>query len=243
MIFWRIFSKDNITRIGVGVANWYHDGEKEIGENAASPGERPSPAVPAVRPRLVRGAVRRAVRVGSGFLGLGLAGVQVLAEPGQGLVGDNEAGGDEGLGESDDALAAGVLILGIVNGEEVVAGLGALADGEEDEVLAVGPQLAGGLLQRGQPLVHLAEHLVAERVGLFHVRRHVLVRPRQVGDYGLRQRLVRRVAQLYRLLAVRVLLDGRQAVAHEGVLGDVLSSSGERGPQLLVAVTRSHFHP
>ena len=83
-------------------------GKKEMGGSAASPGERSSPAVPAVWPRLVRGAVRGAVRVGSGFLGLGLAGVQVLFEPGQSLVGDNEAGGDEGLGESDDALAAGV---------------------------------------------------------------------------------------------------------------------------------------
>ena len=155
---------------------------------------------------------RGLVRVGmSGAIGslfrLGLASAQVLAEPVDRLVRNDQAGRNGRRAVRDQALASDVLVLGVVDLEDVVLGLGALAHGEEDDALAVAPELARGLLQDGESRVHLGEHLVADRVSLLDVRRHVLVRLREVGDHGLRERLVRRVAQLYRLLAIGVLLD------------------------------------
>lgn len=150
----------------------------------------------------------------------------------------DQTGGDGSLAVSHQTISSNVLILGVVDLEDMVLGLGALAHGEEHDALAVAPELARRLLQDGEPLVDLGEDLVANRVGLLDVGRDVFVRLGKIGDDGLRERLVRRVAELERLLAVGVLLDVGQAIAHDGILGEVLSPSCSSASESLVTARR-----
>lgn len=165
----------------------------------------------------------------SSLLGLVLTRSEEITEVVESLRGDDQARREQRLSVCHNAIAANLLILGVVDTEQVVGGLLALGDGEEGDVLAVGDDLFCWLLEDGQLLVDLGQGSGAEVVDLLDVGRDVLVGPGKVGDDGLREGLVGRVAQLYRLLAVGVALERREGIAHDGVAGDVLRQGESSG--------------
>lgn len=112
----------------------------------------------------------------------------------------------------------------------MVLALEALAEREQDETLGVRVEVGRRLLDNGKALVDLAEGLLAQGVDLLDVGRDVVVGPAQVGEDGLGQRLVGRVAERDGLLAILVASDGVDAVADDRVVEDVLQGSArDRG--------------
>lgn len=161
-----------------------------------------------------------------GLGGVGLLGGEQPAEPAQRLVADDEGGGDGGLAVGDDAALLRLLDLGGVDFEDVVAALETLVEGEEDQATGVAVELAGGLLDGGEALVEAVERLVADGVGSLDVGRDVLVGPGEPGQDGAGKGLVGRIAEFDGALAEVVGLDDVDAVADEGVVGQMLGPNG-----------------
>ena len=163
--------------------------------------------------------------VAGSLAGLGLLGVEDGAEPGQGLVADDERGDDGSLAVGDQA---GLLILLVLAGkdvEDVVAALDALVVRQQDEALGVVVQVVGGPLDDGEALVDAGQGLVAEGVGLGQEGDDVTVGLGEVGDDGGGEGLVGGVAQLDAAPAVLVPLDGVDGVADDGVVHQMLLES------------------
>lgn len=127
----------------------------------------------------------------------------------------------------NEAVAADLLDLGRVHLEDVILGLQAGVVGKQDDALGAGVELVGGLLDEGSLLVHLGEGMVAEAVGLDEVGTNELKRAVEVRDERLGEGLVGRVAELNGLLAVRVLLEGGDAVVDDGIVEEMLTSREE----------------
>lgn len=156
---------------------------------------------------------------------LGLLGRDEGADPGQGLVTDDNGRDDGSLAVANVAALLIILDLGRVDVEDVVAALKGLVVGQQDEALGVGVELAGGLLDEGEALVEAVERLVAERVDAGDVGRDVLVGLGEVGQDGGGEGLVGRVAELEGALGILVGLEGVDAVADERVVQQVLLRS------------------
>ena len=146
---------------------------------------------------------------------------EVPAHPPIRLAADGDARDDDGPAVPNNAILAVALLLLAEDAQDVLAALGALAQGEQHELAAVVVQLAGGLLDGREARVERRERRVAERVGLLHVRRHEAVGPREVGEEGLQAR-ERGAGQGEGLGAVGVGLEGGDGVGDEGVGGEVL---------------------
>jgi len=158
----------------------------------------------------------------AGILSCSLTRAQDVADPLQAFTSDDQSGRDQSLSMSHNTVATNVLVLGVVDAEEVVRGLLALDDGEEDKLLAISIYLLAGLLQGGQTLVDLVQDTRTEMVGLLDIRRDILVGLGENRQYGLRERLICGVAQLYRSLAVGIALVDFESIVDDGVAGDVL---------------------
>lgn len=159
------------------------------------------------------------------LLRLGLLLAEEGADPLHGLGGDDDGGAQGGLAVDDEpvaALAAGLLVLGAVDAQDVVLGLEALVQREQHHALGVGVQLARLLLDDGELGVDLGQRLVAEVVGLLDVRGDVLVGLLEVGHDRGGEGLVGRVAQLQGLLAVGIALEGLDAIVDDRVVEEVL---------------------
>jgi hypothetical protein len=154
---------------------------------------------------------------------LGLLGGDEATEPGEGLVADDESGGDGSPTVAQEILGLlGLLDLTSPDVVNMVAALETLVVRQKDEALGVAVQLLCGLADDGEALVELAEGLVAKGVGADDVGRDVLVELGQVGNHGGGEGLVGRVAKLQRLMAVLVGLEGLDAITDDGVAQEVL---------------------
>lgn len=159
-----------------------------------------------------------------GLRGLILLGVEIAAQPGEGLVADDEAGGDGGLALGDEALLVGLLVLGGVDLEDVVLALEALVVGQQDQTLGLVVEVVGGLLDHGESLVDAVERLVAKVVDPVGVGSDVLKGLGEPGDHGSSKGLVSRVAELDGPLAQLVGLEGVNTIMDDGVVEQVLQS-------------------
>lgn len=156
------------------------------------------------------------------FAGLLLLFIQIRADSGQGLGGEDKGGRDRRLSVADEALPARLVQLSPVGAEHVLlAGL-ADAEGERGHGAGVVDELIGGLLDDGELLVHLGERLVAEVVGLLRVGGDQLEGPGEVGEDGDGEDAVCRVAELEGSLAEGGGLEGGDGVVDYGVVEDVL---------------------
>lgn len=163
------------------------------------------------------------------IVGLLLLRAQEVANESDSLAGEDEgssdgslAGGDQG--EAGLIATVGLLILAGVGGEDVVAALEALVVWEQDNVLGVGVQLVGGLLDDREALIDLGQCLIAEVVRLLDVGLNVLVGAVEIGHDGSGKGLVSRVAELDGLRAVRVRLERLDAIMDNVVTVQVLCS-------------------
>lgn len=155
-------------------------------------------------------------------LGLLLLRAQEAANGLDNLRRDDQRRGQQRLAIRHQAVAADLLALAAVRLEDVVLAGQAGAVGQEDQVAGVGVDLAGGLLDDGELGVDLGEGGVAEGVGPGDVGRDVLVGLLEVGDDGLGEGLVGRVAELEGALAVGVGLERLDAVVDYWVAEEVL---------------------
>jgi len=155
-------------------------------------------------------------------LGLLLLGAEEPANGLDDLGGNDERRRQQRLAVGDQVVAADLLDLAAVRLEHVVLAGQAGPIWEEDEVAGLLVDLAGGLFDYRKARVDGRERLVAQVVGLLDVGGDVLVRLGEVGDYGLGEGLVGRVAELEGLLAVGVGLEGLEAVVDYWVVEEVV---------------------
>ena len=149
---------------------------------------------------------------------------QEVAQPGQGVRGDDQTGRHHGLARLDQAVPIDVPILIPVRLEDVVLAIGCDPDGEEDGIKDGALDLVGGRLDDGELLFDLAEAAIGDGVGLVDVRRHVLVRPGEIGKEGLGKGAVPLVGQVERDLTDGVGLEAVDRVVHDGVGSQMLSA-------------------
>jgi len=113
-----------------------------------------------------------------------------VAQPGQGLRGDDQSGRDHRLATSDVSITPALLVLGTVSAEDVVF---ALADELERPVGVVDDgalDLLRLFLHHGEGLIDLGEALISQRVGLGHVWCDVAVRLGEVREARFGEGLV-----------------------------------------------------
>lgn len=152
-----------------------------------------------------------------------LLAAEVVGEEGESVGGEDEGGGHGGLGERPWAVVvAAFLILGIVGADDaVLAGTGD-AEREGDKSACTINDIACWRLDGGELLVHLSQEPVTELVGGLDVGLDDLEGTGEVGHSRGGNGLVYRVAELYRLLAVRVRLECLHRVVDDGVADKVL---------------------
>jgi hypothetical protein len=148
--------------------------------------------------------------------------VQVRADSGQGLRGEDEGGCDCRLSAAEEAVPAGLVQLGPVGAEDVLLASLADAEGDRGHGASVVDELIGGLLNYGELLVDPGERLVTEVIGLLRVRGDQLEGPGEVGEDGDGKGTVCRVAELEGSLAEGGGLESSNAVVDHGVVEDVL---------------------
>jgi hypothetical protein len=141
---------------------------------------------------------------------------QVAAHPLERIAAHHQAGPDERQAVADQAVLAGLLLLGAEHANDVVLALGALPQREEDDRPAALVQLAGGLLHDGEVRLEGGQRGVAQGVGALDVRRHVLVGPGEVGEQRLAQALVAGGGEVEGFRAVGVGLEGADGVGDDG---------------------------
>lgn len=171
-------------------------------------------------PNVIRSTVHLLIR---DLLRLFLLGAQVLTQPVQRLRGDDQTRGDYGLAGLDEPIAAiDVLVLIIKRFANVIFTLrrdtGRVEDGAEQLIL----ELARRLLHDRKGLFDLTQAVVGDRVGLVHIRRHVLVWTREQRKHRLRKRLVAVVGQVDGDLPDGIRLEGRDGVVHHRIGGQML---------------------
>jgi hypothetical protein len=93
--------------------------------------------------------------------GLGLLLVQERAQPREGLVANDEDGGNGSLSVGNETSLLDLLNLGVVDIKDVVLALEALLEGKQDESSGILVELIGGLLNGGELLIDTVEGLVA----------------------------------------------------------------------------------
>lgn len=158
--------------------------------------------------------VRLLLRV---LLGLLLLGAQVVGDQLQHVRRDLELGANDGLGGGDKTVAARLLVFVIVGGEQVLPALVGHVHGEVDDVNNLALDGRRVLLDDGEALLDLAEPVVGQVVGAFDVACDVAVGLGQVGHNGLAEAVVDGIAQVKRLLAVRVRLVGADEIRDDRV--------------------------
>jgi hypothetical protein len=87
--------------------------------------------------------------------------VQERAQPREGLVANDEDGGNGSLSVGDETSLLDLLNLRIVDIKDMVLALETLLEGEHDESPGILVELIGGLLDGGELLVDTVEGLVA----------------------------------------------------------------------------------
>ena len=150
-------------------------------------------------------------------LGLLLLGAQKVAEPGQGIRREDEAGGDERLAARHHAVAAALLVLAAVGVQSVVLALARQTEGEEGIVEDGALDLGRVFLDDREGLVDFAQAAVGDGVGFGDDGSDVAVWFLGVWEDGLDEGLEAGVGEVERFLAVGVALEGGDGVADDGV--------------------------
>lgn len=107
---------------------------------------------------------------------LRLTGSEDVTDPVQRLAGDDQARRDKSLAVCHNTFTSDLLTLRAVDAEDMVGCLLTLDDGVENDLLALGVQLIGGLLEHGQAFIDLVQSSGAKMIGLFDIGRNILVR-------------------------------------------------------------------
>lgn len=148
--------------------------------------------------------------------------VEVSSDPIQGLPADGEDSSDKRLAVREQAVTTKLLALGGVNAQYMLFSLQPCVVREKHEVPGVGIELVRGLLDGREPLVDPGERLVAKLVRPFYIREDILVRLAEVRNNRLSKTSVRGVTELYGLLTVLVVLEGRHAILDDRIRQEML---------------------
>ena len=109
-----------------------------------------------------------------------LPGAPKLTEPSERIRGDNETGREHGSASAKESITIGVLVLVVPGPKDVVLALRRHSDGCVDGVGDGTLDLVGRGPDDGKRPLHSAQTIVGQRIGLVHVRRHVLIRTPQI---------------------------------------------------------------
>lgn len=150
---------------------------------------------------------------------------QKVSDKPYGLSSNDERSGDRGFPTQDQTksvVTTSLLVLVRIDVNNVVESFMAFVQREEDQFLGICVQLIGRLLYDRELLVDFGKGLVSKVIGFLEVWLEILIWARQVRQDGNSKGLIRRIAQLDRLLTVRICLECFDTIMNYGVAVDML---------------------